>query len=274
MTSPPKHLRVPDVLGVLRDHASVETLAQMGPRYGIHAEEALGVPMAAMKRIAHDLGRDHPLAAELWVTGIYEARIVAALVDEPALVTVEQMDRWCADFDNWALCDTVCFSLFDQAPDAWPRLEPWARDDREFVRRASFALLWSLALHDTSADDALFVGGLALVEHRPRTMSARDEVDVDVPAGRRATHSSLQGDVRATARGWPGRTDRTGVRKHWQSGECPGTAVLRCHRCPGSTPDDPSMTSGSLRRGAPTKVSTRSSRTGSSPRPTSVPHQR
>ena len=200
MSSPPKHLRVPDVLGVLREHASVETLAQMGPRYGIHAEEALGVPMAAMKRIAHDLGRDHPLAAELWVTGIYEARIVAALVDEPALVTVEQMDSWCADFDNWALCDTVCFSLFDQAPDAWSRLEPWARDDREFVRRASFALLWSLALHDRSADDAMFVGGLALVEEY--AADDRPLVTKSMSMSLRAVarrSSSLQGAVRATA---------------------------------------------------------------------------
>jgi 3-methyladenine DNA glycosylase AlkD len=120
--------------------------------------------MAAMKRIARDVGRDHTLAAELWATGIYEARTVAALVDEPELVTVEQMDRWCADFDNWALCDTVCFSLFDRTPPAWTRLEPWARDDREFVRRAAFALLWSLTLHDTSAADAQFVEGLALLE--------------------------------------------------------------------------------------------------------------
>ena len=119
------------VLQVLREHASVETLAQMGPRYGIHAEESLGVPMAAMKQIARDLGRDHVLAAELWATRVYEARIVAALIDEPELVTLEQMDSWCADFDNWALCDTVCFSLFDRAPDAWSRLEPWARDGRE-----------------------------------------------------------------------------------------------------------------------------------------------
>ena len=153
-----------EALAMLREHASDETLAQMGPRYGIHAEQSLGVPMAAMKRIARDLGRDHALAADLWATAMYEARIVAALVEEPDLVTLEQMDRWCADFDNWALCDTVCFSLFDRAPHAWSRLEPWARDDREFVRRASFALLWSLALHDTSAADAQFVGGLALVE--------------------------------------------------------------------------------------------------------------
>jgi 3-methyladenine DNA glycosylase AlkD len=151
-------------VSMLREHASAETLAQMGPRYGIHAEKALGVPMAAMKRVARELGRDHALAAELWSTAIYEARTVAALVEEPELVTIEQMDRWCADFDNWALCDTVCFSLFDRAPQAWTRLEPWARDDREFVRRAAFALLWSLALHDGSAADAQFVEGLALVE--------------------------------------------------------------------------------------------------------------
>ena len=80
------------VLAVLREHASDETLAQMGPRYGIHAEQSLGVPMAAMKRIARDVGRDHALATELWATAIYEARIVAALVDEPERVTLEQMD--------------------------------------------------------------------------------------------------------------------------------------------------------------------------------------
>ena len=188
------------VLVVLREHASDETLAQMGPRYGIHSEQSLGVPMAAMKRIARHVGRDHELATELWATAIYEARIVAALVDEPERVTLEQMDAWCADFDNWALCDTVCFSLFDRAPHAWSRLEPWARDGREFVRRASFALLWSLALHDTSAADAQFVAGLALVEEyaadeRPLVTKS---MSMSLRAiGRR--NPSLQGAVRATA---------------------------------------------------------------------------
>jgi 3-methyladenine DNA glycosylase AlkD len=188
------------VLAVLREHASDETLAQMGARYGIHTNESLGVPMAAMKRIARGLGRDHALAAELWSTGIYEARIVAALVDEPALVTIEQMDRWCADFDNWAVCDTVCFSLFDRAPQAWSRLEPWARDDREFVRRAAFALLWSLALHDASAADARFVEGLALVEEY--ATDERPLVTKSMSMSLRAIarrNPSLRGAVRASA---------------------------------------------------------------------------
>lgn len=157
-------MRPDEVLAMLRERASPQTRAQMGPRFGIHVDEALGVSMADMKRLARRLGRDHGLAAELWATGVYEARVLAGLVDEPGAVTIEQMDSWCSEFDNWAICDTVCFTLFDRAPGAWSRLEPWAANEAEFVRRASFALLWSLALHDKSAPDDHFIGALRLVE--------------------------------------------------------------------------------------------------------------
>ena len=163
--------------------------------------------MAAMKRIARDLGRDHALAAELWVTGIYEARIVAALVDEPALVTLAQMDRWCADFDNWAICDRVCFSLFDRAPGAWSRVEPWARDDREFVRRASFALLWSLALHDGSADDACSSPASRSSSSTPLTSvrSSRSRCRCPYGPSGDATPPCREPSV-PPRRGWPRRT--------------------------------------------------------------------
>ena len=157
-------MQASEVLVLLQEHASADARAQLGPRYGIHVEKALGVSMADMKRLAHRVGRDHALAAELWATGVYEARVVAGLIDEPSAVTIEQMDAWCADFDSWAICDTVCFTLFDRAPGAWTRLAPWAADDAEFVRRASFALLWSLALHDDDASDASFRTALDLAE--------------------------------------------------------------------------------------------------------------
>ena len=136
----------------------------MGPRYGIHTRHALGVAMSDMKRIGGRFDRSHELAEELWNTQVYEARIVASMVDEPGRVTPAQMDRWCADFDNWAICDTVCFNLFDRAPDAWTRLEPWSARAEEFVKRAAFALLWSLALHDKTAHDGRFVAALELIE--------------------------------------------------------------------------------------------------------------
>ncbi|WP_210331212.1 DNA alkylation repair protein [Methylocystis sp. H62] len=86
------------------------------------------------------------------------------MIDDPALVTSAQMERWCNDFDNWGICDTVCFKLFDHTPHTWAKIWKWAASDSEFVKRAGFALLWALSLHDKSAADEPFVRALSLVE--------------------------------------------------------------------------------------------------------------
>ncbi len=133
-------------------------------RYGIPSDKAFGVSVANIRQMAKRLGKDHELATRLWDTGWYEARMLAAFVDEPASVTPAQMDRWCKDFDNWAICDTVCFHLFDRTPFAYRKVAQWSNRRDEFVRRAAFALLASLALHDKGADDEAFVQCLPLIE--------------------------------------------------------------------------------------------------------------
>jgi 3-methyladenine DNA glycosylase AlkD len=155
--------RVTPVLQALQAAASPKTRDEMGPRYGIVTGKAMGVPMAAMQRIASTLGTDHDLAEALWATGWYEARIVACLIDDPAQVMPEQMDRWRTGFDNWAIVDTVCFKLFDRVPGASAKVGQWAQLNDEFGRRAAFALLASMALHGRG-EEADFVRGLALIE--------------------------------------------------------------------------------------------------------------
>jgi 3-methyladenine DNA glycosylase AlkD len=133
-------------------------------RYAIPSDHAFGVPMNKVQLLAKQLGRNHELAGALWDSGWYEARLLASYVDEPARVTPAQMDRWCRDFDNWGVCDTVCFVLFDRTPHAWRKVDQWAPRRAEFVKRAAFALLWGLTVHDKSAGDEPFVRGLRLVE--------------------------------------------------------------------------------------------------------------
>ena len=133
-------------------------------RFGITAGKAFGVSMANIQALARRLGRSHELATALWATGWYEARLLTAFVDDPARVTPAQMDRWCRDFDNWGICDTVCFHLFDRTPYAWTKVAQWSRSEDEFVKRAAFALLASLAGHDKSAGDGRFVRTLDLIE--------------------------------------------------------------------------------------------------------------
>lgn len=133
-------------------------------RYGIVAAKVYGVSVSTIQQLARQLGRDHDLALALWDTGWYEARLLSAFVAEPARVTPAQMDRWAKSFENWADCDTACFHLFDKTPHAWRKIEQWAGRKEEFVKRAAFALLASVALHDKQAADDPFLRGLELIE--------------------------------------------------------------------------------------------------------------
>ncbi|MGQ0650121.1 MAG: DNA alkylation repair protein [Gemmatimonadaceae bacterium] len=155
--------QVKAALDLLKRHATKATRDGMA-RYAIPSDKAFGVSMPNIQLVAKRLGRSHELAAALWDTGWYEARTLAAHVDEPARVTTAQMDRWCKDFDNWAICDSLCFVLFDRTPHAWGKVEQWARRRDEYVKRAAFALLWGLTVHDRDADDEPFANGLRLIE--------------------------------------------------------------------------------------------------------------
>jgi 3-methyladenine DNA glycosylase AlkD len=92
------------------------------------------------------------------------------MVDEPAKVTPGQMDAWAKAFDNWGVCDTVCWHSFEKTPFAYEKARAWAGSPREFVKRAGFALMACLAGHDKRAKDAPFLAFLPLIER-----GARDE---------------------------------------------------------------------------------------------------
>src|SRR6185503_19045727 len=102
-------------------------------RYGLPSDKAFGVSVKDIQSVAKRLGKNHALAAALWKSGWHEARMLACYVDEPERVTAAQMDAW-------------------------------SKRKEEFVRRAAFALLWGLTVHDKSTDDARFTRGLALIE--------------------------------------------------------------------------------------------------------------
>lgn len=155
---------VQSVLATLKHMANPRIREEMRTRYGIVTKDAYGIRMNEMQRVAKQLGRNHALALALWDTGNYEARTVAAFVAEPERITPALMDRWCRDFDNWGICDTVCFKLFDQVPHAFGRVTAWANRKDEFQKRAAFALLACLALHDEHADEKAFTELLPLIE--------------------------------------------------------------------------------------------------------------
>ena len=155
--------QVESALVWLKRHSTKSTRDGMA-RFAIPSDHAYGVSMKDIKALGRTIGCNHALAAALWETEVYEARMLASFVGDPEKLTPAEMDRWCKDFDNWAFCDAMSFNLFDRSPHAWSKVAEWSKRRKEFEKRTAFALLWSLTVHDKRAGDDQFIRGLALVE--------------------------------------------------------------------------------------------------------------
>jgi len=148
-----------DELRSLGTRKNVEGMAH----FGIRAKIVYGVAKPKMDVLAKRIGKHHELALQLWDSGVHDARILAGMVDEPRHVTAAQMDRWVRDFDNWDVCDGTCCHLFAYAKPAWQKALQWSKRKAEFPKRAGFALIAYLALHDKHANDAKYMQLLPLV---------------------------------------------------------------------------------------------------------------
>jgi len=156
-------LRVKAILAELRQMGRAEHREKMA-QFGIDTKGAFGVSVYDLRKLQKRLGRDHQLALALWASRNHEARLLACFVDEPEAVTAAQMDGWAKDFDSWDICDQATTSLFDLTEHAWPKAAEWARRDEEWIKRAGFALIAGLAVHDQRATDRSFMKLFALIE--------------------------------------------------------------------------------------------------------------
>ncbi len=148
-------MKTSEVLARLQKDANPKNVEGMA-RFGISAKNTLGIPIPVLRSLAKEIGKSHTLAQDLWKSGIHEARILAAFVDEPTEVTEQQMDAWIKDFDSWDVCDQVCANLFDRTRFAFAKAAQWVGHEQEFERRAGFALMAALAWHDKAATDTQF----------------------------------------------------------------------------------------------------------------------
>jgi len=152
-----------EVLRLLKSLSNPEAVAGMA-RFGIDTKNAYGVPVPALRKTAKKIGRDHALALRLWSSGVHEARILASMIDDPKMVTEEQMENWVQDFDSWDVCDQCCSNLFDKTRFAHKKAVEWSERKEEYVKRAGFVLMATLAVHDKGAGDTEFRKFLAIIK--------------------------------------------------------------------------------------------------------------
>ena len=126
-------------------------------RFGITPKtEHLGISMAVLRPLARPHRRNHALAVELWASGIHEARLLAALIEDPEKVNRTQANRWARDFDSWDICDQVCGEVLPYVPFAIEKALAWSRRENEFVKRAGFVLMARMAVRRKDLPDDEF----------------------------------------------------------------------------------------------------------------------
>ena len=140
-------------------------------RFGINSAGTLGVSVTTLRGIVKELRpwrradplAVHELAGQLWASGVHEARILAGLIDVPALVTEDQADAWAADLDSWDVCDQLS-GLFGATDFAYAKAVQWSAADEVYVKRSGFVLMCSLAVHDKAAPDTELIAFLPVIE--------------------------------------------------------------------------------------------------------------
>ncbi|NIM58603.1 MAG: DNA alkylation repair protein [Candidatus Aminicenantes bacterium] len=148
-------MKYEEIINKLNSLACPEIVNDMA-RFGISPKNTLGVSITNLKKMAKETGIDHDLALRLWDSKIHEARILASLIDDPEIVTEEQMEKWAKDIDSWDVCDLCCGNLFDKTRYAYKKAVEWSFREEEFVKRAGFVLMAILAVHDKKAEDKKF----------------------------------------------------------------------------------------------------------------------
>jgi len=152
-----------EIIEILQQNKNSKNIEGMA-RFGINPEFALGISMKYLRSFAKEIGKNHQLAMELWKTKIHEARILASIIAVPKQLTKTQMNQWVKDFNSWDLCDQCCMNLFRKSEFAIEKSFEWIERKEEFVKRAGFALVATLAVHNKEMNNNDFNKYLPLIE--------------------------------------------------------------------------------------------------------------
>ena len=131
-------------------------------RHGVGAD-LFGVSYANQNKLAKAIKRNHSLAQELWATGNHDARVLAALVADPAQADADLLDSWVNDLDSYVITDA--FSGFvGKTPLAYDKAGEWCGSPAEWPGRAGWHLVAHLALKNRDLPDDYFIAGLDTIE--------------------------------------------------------------------------------------------------------------
>jgi len=143
------------ILVLVKSRKSGE-VADLMKQKGISYKMNWGVSIIDLREIAKQFVPDHLLALKLWNKQWRETMILATLIDEPKLVTEEQIDFWTKTLENTEIAEQASANLWVKTKFAYIKAMEWCRGKKHIIRFTGLHLIGRLALSDKSAIDEMF----------------------------------------------------------------------------------------------------------------------
>ena len=132
-------------------------------KFGIVANNSLGIYHNDLKELAKQIDKDNQLAIQLFDSGIYEARILCSKLYNISDLTENLMEKWVTTFENWEICDTFCMGLFAKSKFAISKAIEWSDRENEFEKRAGFTIIAAYCMADKKANNEIFEQFLPII---------------------------------------------------------------------------------------------------------------
>ncbi len=115
-------------------------------KFGITPDNAIGVPVPEIRKVAKKIVHDADISRKLWKSGIHEAMILSTMLFPPDELTAEVANEMIRDVASWDICDHFTGNLVANSGPALilALIGAWAKDTREYVLRAAFSLIASV----------------------------------------------------------------------------------------------------------------------------------
>ncbi len=170
-------MTVSEVLALLdaeRDERGIRNWDKLGP--GTAGMRSYGIGLTRLRKLAKRLGRDRVLAQALWKTDVYDARVIALLIDDPAQMTRDQAERQVEALAGGMLAHVFasCDATLAKTSFAVELAGQWVRSDDPVRRDCGYGLLYeaSKSAGNKAPSEAFF---LAVVERIAETIDGEPE---------------------------------------------------------------------------------------------------
>ena len=133
------------VLKANRNERGIQNWKKLGVQTG--KLKSFGIGLTVLRKLAKQVGRDHALALELWESDVYDAKIIALLVDDPKQITRAQAEAQVEKLQQGLLAHVFssCDAALGKTPFVVELADDWIGSRDAERRRCGYGLLYEVS---------------------------------------------------------------------------------------------------------------------------------